>query len=513
MTVPNEISRPMDLTDCAREPIHVPGFIQEFGVLLTMPAGSDRISQISANTHLIFGVEPRELVGQKLRSVLGEENAAEIARVLQEGNWKEKNPLKLNVERSGSPFAVNAILHRYDALDFVELEPISGEHAESARRSYQAVQSALTRLQRSLNSPDLWDTVVSEAQRITGYDRVMLYKFDRDDHGQVIAEHKREHHQPFLGLHYPASDIPEQARRLYRENWIRYIPDSHYNPVPIIPVIDEDHRRLTDLTHSVLRSVSPVHCEYLRNMGVAASMSVSVLRDGRLWGLIACHNDTPRHIPFELRAACELLGQVVSIRIAALEDTEDSAYKSKTNTLQARFLAELPQHPNLATALVSQSPNLLSFIAATGAAVCFGNDISPLGRVPRDDQIRLIIRSTLDRIPAPIFVTDRLQDRVMQAAEFTDTASGLLCFTVSRVHNFHILWFRTEQVQVMRWGGEPTKSIEFDEATQRLSPRKSFEIWKQEVRGKSQAWSQAEIEAAAELRATLMSLLLARAGA
>jgi light-regulated signal transduction histidine kinase (bacteriophytochrome) len=506
--MPNEMTRPVDLTDCAREPIHVPGFIQQFGVLLAMPTGSERISQISANTDLIFGVEPLELIGQKLSRVLGEESAAEIAQVLQAGNRKEINPLKLSIVRGDVPLAVNAIVHRYDGLDFVELEPISDEHAEAAKRSYQLVQTALTRLQRSLSSPDLWETVVSEVQRVTGYDRVMLYKFDRDEHGHVIAERRREHQQPFFGLHYPASDIPEQARRLYRENWIRYIPDVHYKPVPLIPVVDEDHKRLTDLTHSVLRSVSPIHCEYLHNMGVAASMSVSVLRDGRLWGLIACHNDTPRYLPFELRAACELLGQVLSIRIAALEDTEDSTYKSKTNALQARFLADLPQHPNLATALVSQTPNLLSFIPATGAAVCFGDTISPVGRVPTDEQIRLILRSTLNRVTAPIFVTDRLQDRVMEATGLTDTASGVLCFTVSRPQKFHVLWFRTEQVQVMKWGGEPTKPIEFDEAAQRLSPRKSFEIWKQKVRGKSQAWLQPEIEAAAELRATLMSLLL-----
>jgi two-component system, chemotaxis family, sensor kinase Cph1 len=509
----NEITRPLDLPDCNREPIHVPGFIQQFGVLLAMSAGSDRISQISANTDLIFGVEPLEVVGQKLSQLLGEANSAEITTVLQAGNWKEFNPLKLTIHRNQESIAVNAIVHRYDGLDILELEPISGEHSESARRSYQTVQSALTRLQQSFNSPDLWDTVVSEAHRITGFDRVMLYKFDRDDHGHVIAEHRKQHHQPFLGLHYPASDIPEQARRLYRENWTRYIPDIHYKPVPIIPVVDEDHMRLTDLTYSVLRSVSPIHCEYLHNMGVGASMSVSVIRDGRLWGLIACHNDTPRHIPYELRAACELLGQVLSIRIAALEDTEDTAYKSKTNALQARFLAELPQYPNLPAALVSQSPNLLSFIPATGAAVCFGQTISVLGLVPTEEQIRLIVRSTLERIAAPIFVTDRLQDRVMEAAELTDTASGVLCFTVSRAHNFHILWFRAEQVRVMQWGGEPTKPLQFDEQTQRLSPRKSFEIWKQEVRGKSQAWSQPEIEAAAELRATLMSLLLTRQGA
>jgi len=505
------IAGPLDLNNCAREPIHVPGTIQPFGVMLAMPAGADRISQISNNTESMFKAGATELVGQKLSVVVGEENGSVIEQALQAGNWKEVNPLKISIGCNGTSLPVNAIVHRYDGLDFVELEPISEEGAAAAARSYQIIQSALVRLQKSLNIPDLWEAVVSEVHRITGYDRVMVYKFDRDDHGFVIAEAKREYQQPLLGLHYPASDIPDQARRLYRANWVRYIPDIHYKPVDLIPVVDEDHRRLTDMTHCVLRSVSPIHCEYLHNMGVAASMSVSILRDGRLWGLIACHNDTPRYLPYELRGACELLGQVLSIRIAALEDNEDSAYKSKTNALQAKFLAELPRFSDVPSALVSHSPNLLEFIPATGAAVCYNNRVFTLGHTPDESQIRMILRSTLSRIPAPIFVTDRLRDRVPEAGPLTETASGVLCFTASRAHDFHVFWFRTEQVCVVNWGGEPTKPVEFDGTALRLSPRRSFEVWKEEVRGKSMAWLQHEIEAAAELRATLMSLLLSTA--
>jgi chemotaxis family two-component system sensor kinase Cph1 len=508
--VPNKLTGAVDLSDCAREPIHVPGFTQSFGVLLAMPSGSDRITQVSSNTGLILFPDPLDVVGQNLADVLGTASATQILALLKSGEWKESNPLKISVERNGSSLQLNAIVHRYDHLDFIELEPISTEHGETAARSYDVVQDALARLQKSPNSPDLWEAVVTEGQHITGFDRVMLYKFDRDDHGHVIAERKQEHQQSFLGLHYPASDIPEQARRLYRLNWIRYIPDIRYKPVPLIPVIDEDHKRLTDLTHSVLRSVSPVHCEYLQNMGVAASMSVSILHEGRLWGLIAFHHDSARYLPYELRSACKQLGQVLSIRIAALEDTEESAYKTKTSNLQAHFLAELSNYRDISVALVSHSPNLMDLIPATGASVCFGGQISTLGRVPTDDQIRNIQQWTLDRIKAPVFVTDRLQDRVIEASSLTGTASGVLGFTASAAHDLHVFWFRTEQVQVMEWGGEPTKAVEIDGDSMRLSPRKSFEVWKQEVRGKSHAWLQTEIEAAVELRSTLMSLLFTK---
>jgi two-component system, chemotaxis family, sensor kinase Cph1 len=499
-----DVTGAVDISECAREPIHVPGYCQPFGVLLAMQAGQERISQISKNTELVFGVGPAEIVGRKLADFFGNSDASKISEIFKAGNWKEINPLRITVARGGDAIAVDVILHRYDGLDFVEIEPVSAEGADRASRPFHLLHSALTRLQTSMNTPELWAAVVTEVQRITGYDRVMVYKFDRDDHGSVVAEQKQEHQESFLGLHYPASDIPEQARRLYRLNWIRYIPDTHYKPVDLIPVVDEDHKRLTDMTHCVLRSVSPVHCEYLHNMGVGASMSVSIVRDNRLWGLIACHHDTPRHLPYKLRLACEQLAQVVSLRIAALEENEDSVH---TNRLQTQFLAKLPKARDIVTALVSQTPNLLEFIHATGAAVCYGEKILAMGRTPNEGPIRMILESTLFRVSAPIFTTDRLQDRIFEASEFTDTASGVLCFTASRHRDFHVMWFRTEQVQEVRWGGEPTKPVEFDGSRLRLGPRRSFEVWKEEVRGKSQMWKPAEIEAAAELRSTLMSLL------
>jgi chemotaxis family two-component system sensor kinase Cph1 len=500
--VSNDAAGAVDVSECAREPIHVPGYCQPFGVLLAMQAGQERIFRISKNTELVFGVGPSEVVGRKLADLFGDSDASKISDIFKAGNWKDINPLRLTVARGSDAAAADVIMHRYDGLDFVEIELVSAENADRASRSFHLLHSALTRLQTARNTVELWAAVVTEVQRITGYDRVMVYKFDQDDHGSVVAEQKQEHQDPFLGLHYPASDIPEQARRLYRLNWIRYIPDVHYKPVDLIPVVDDDHKRLTDMTYCVLRSVSPVHCEYLHNMGVGASMSVSIVHDNRLWGLIACHHETPRPLPYKLRLACEQLAQVVSLRTAALEENEESV---STNGLQAQFLGKLSKATDIATALVSETPNLLEFIRATGAAVCCGGKILAMGSTPNESRMRMILESTLFRVSAPIFATDRLQDRIFEASEFTDTASGVLCFTASRDRDFHVIWFRAEQQQEIRWAGKPTKSVEFDGL--RLGPRRSFEVWKEDVRGKSQAWKPSEIEAAAELRSRLMSLL------
>ena len=505
-----ESERRPDLSECDREPIHVPGRIQPFGVLLAKRTGSRRVSQVSMNTEALFGLAPFDVLGKSVAELFGEQTAEQVTRILANASWKDDNPVRGVVQRNGTAAPCNLIVHQYDGLDFVEVEEILPGSAPHGLQSHQVVQGALSRLQKASTISDLWNTVVMEIRRITGFDRVMVYRFDRDDHGTVIAEAKKDSLRPYLGLHYPASDIPAQARRLYRENWIRYIPDARYKPVGVIPVVDEDHSRLTDMTHCVLRAVSPVHCEYLQNMGVAASLSVSILRNERLWGLIACHHESPHSLPWEVRNACELLGQVISIRIAALEETEDNAYRSRTNAFQAKFLSELTQHSDLANALIARSTGLLGFISANGAAVCFGDRIYTVGATPDPDFIRLIVLNLLRRGTSPVFVTNCLQDRLIEGRDMTTTASGVLCFTASKVHDFHVLWFRTEQVHAVQWAGEPTKPVKVTEGDLRLSPRKSFEVWKQEVRGKSEAWTQPEIEAAAELRATIMSLLLAQ---
>ena len=269
-----------------------------------------------------------QILGLKLDELLGSVSAAEIARVFEKGEWQDGNPIRVAVQTNGHEQSVNAILHRHDGLDFVELEALEPTPPQSPL-AQQWIQGILLRIQNCTKIQDLWDTVAADVQRITGFNRIMIYKFDRDHHGCVIAERKQPDQPSFLGLHYPASDIPEQARRLYKLNSIRCIPNALYKPVPLIPIVDEEHSGLTDLTYSVLRSVSPVHCEYLQNMGVGASMSISIMRGNRLWGLIACHHSAPKYLRYDLRAACEVIGQVLSIRIAALEENEDSVYRSK----------------------------------------------------------------------------------------------------------------------------------------------------------------------------------------
>ena len=494
----------VDLTNCDREPIHVPGAVQPHGMLLAFDEGDDLILQVSQNCKEYLGLEVDDVLGARLNKVFGVQHAEFIKQTLASSNLKATNPIKLHIMAGGKQRLINGILHRDRGTAFLELEP-TGEPKDASLRAYQMLQDALGRIHKASSLAELWAGVAEDVKTILGYDRVMIYKFDRASNGEVIEERVSPGFGSFLGLHYPASDIPKQARLLYTMNYIRHIPSVNYTPAVLIPLIFPVTHDLTDLSHSTLRSVSPLHLEYLRNMGVQSSISISLIRDSALWGLIACHNYSPRFVPYEMRAACELLGQVVSIRMAALENDEKSMYKMHTNILQSRFLGALATEKDLRKALIDSTPGILDYVPATGAVICRKDDCLTVGKTPSSLQINQLVRK-LKRLSSPVFVTDALSTVYSEAAEYKDVASGLLALTLNREQNTFILWFRPEQVQTVHWGGDPRKPVAAD-PNMRLHPRKSFDLWKEEVEGKSVLWTDAEIESALELRSSITSML------
>jgi len=272
----------------------------------------------------------------------------------------------------------------------------------------------------------------------------------------------------------------------------------------LIPLIYPVTRDLTDLSYSTLRSVSSIHVEYLQNMGVAASMSISIMAGNTLWGLIACHNYTPKFVPYETRVACELLGQVVSSRMVALENTEQTRYRSATHVLQAKFLEAL-SHSDVGEALLKSNPNLLDYIPAEGATLCVGKEFHSAGVVPPEEELTKITRR-LRRFASPVFATDNLSSILPEAVAYKDVASGMLSITVSKDKNMYLMWFRPEEIQTVTWAGDPHKFVEQGSGF-RLHPRKSFALWKETVENRSIPWADAEIQSATELRSTMMGLL------
>ena len=308
------VGTPIDLDNCAREPIHIPGSIQPRGVLAVVREPDFVVRQVSANVGDLLGRSIDDVLGSHLSALVGPEQAAVIAQAASKfGDLRERNPLDCLIDVGGELRPFDAILRREPGgVLLVELEIAHGARPFSFPNTYQAVRGSVEELNRAATLTELYDTTARAVRELTGFDRVMVYRYDEDYNGEVVAEAKQEDLNSFLGLHYPATDIPAQARALYEKNWIRLISDVDYTPAPLVPDIDPASGTPLDLTYATLRSVSPIHVEYLQNMGVRASMSISLLRNGRLWGLIACHHYAGPHLPpFATRAAAEFLGSTL----------------------------------------------------------------------------------------------------------------------------------------------------------------------------------------------------------
>ena len=505
----------IDLTSFEKEPIHLRGLIQSHGVLFVLQEPELKILQVSNNTFQLFGLPPSTFINQKLSKFVCEKNIKLFQKSLKHQNLKSANPIKIELGYIYQPLLFDAIFHRKDGVLILEIEPeIPITESFKFVSFYHTIRNSATCLQSASDFHHLCQIIVREIRAITEFDRVMLYKFDQDGHGAVIAEERQEKFKSFLGLHYPVTDIPPQARLLYCHNWLRLIPDVNDEPIEIVPAKNPLTDRVIDLSFAVLRSVSPCHIEYLKNMGVTASMSISVLKNQKLWGLIACHHYSPKYVPYEIREACEFLGQVMSFELLTKEDNEDYEYRLNTKENQAKMLenlAFLPQK-NLAN-LVNSKPNLLDIVSAEGAAV-IGSEKNYhfLGKTPTLSAIKKIVNWLEKNNKNMIFSTDNFSNFYPEAKTFKDVASGLLAISISESSIKYILWFRPEVVQTVHWAGNPEEAFEVvemkNELGYHLSPRRSFEQWKETVSCQSLPWKKYEIEGAIQLRNSLVNIVL-----
>jgi chemotaxis family two-component system sensor kinase Cph1 len=404
---------------------------------------------------------------------------------------------------------VDVVVHRADALLVTEWEPVPG--AEQTAAWHRRVPSVLQRLSATATLDELTEALAAAVRTLTGFDRVMVYRFDADWNGEVVAEDRREDLEPFLGLRYPASDIPAQARALYATNWLRLIPDATYRPVPLEP----DRNPLTgtplDLSGSMLRSVSPVHLEYLRNMGVVASMSVSLIDGGQLWGLIACHHYSGPHRPsYTDRAAAEFLGRTASLLLPTKVEAGAQGRVVDVARRQAQLVAAVGRAPRATSAALTQGDvTVLDLLPATGAAVRLDGRLVLLGRTPPAERVVPLVTALLG---TGTTATDALARVVPDASDVAGAASGVLAVDVGAGAGDFLAWFRPETPREVTWGGNPHSSEIADGATgPRLTPRRSFARWTETVRGTSRPWHDHELAAAQALAAHLDEARLARA--
>ncbi len=490
---------------CEDEPIRVPGAVQQHGFLLVTDADFGPVLVASANAERFLGVPVRLMLGTHLDTLLGRELLSALTG-LRHAPSGEDNGLvtflgsfRLNAEY----FSVTT--HCVGARRVLEFE--LQDRLVGPEMMNSVITNFVGTLSRLKTQQELCAALVKQIADLTGFDRVLLYCFDSEGHGTVLAEANKGPLPSYLGLRFPASDIPRQARELYVLNTVRIIPDATYTPSPLVGSPGEDARSL-DLSRSSLRSVSPTHVEYMRNMGTMSSMSVSLVIEGKLWGLISGHHATPHQVPYLVRSACDMLARMASTQLTAFHAAGRLEQMVGFHSVQRSILTDLATEQSFVTGLAGQLPQLLKVTNASGVALIVENRIVRHGEVPDDDALRRIAAWLDVEGETEAWVSSHLAADLPWTEAIADVASGLLAIRISAVQHRFLLWFRPEIVKTVRWAGEPEKIVE---ANASLHPRHSFAEWQETVRGRSQPWLAVEIDSAKDFRSALTTLGLRRA--
>lgn len=509
----------LTLSDCDSEPVQTPGCVQAHGALLVLRTADLTIVQASDNLETVLGHSVNAVLGQPASIVLGTDGEAQL-RVLLDGPSIERNALYLLTlayprAAAGCGEALDVTAHTIDGVVLLEFEPTG--RMQSLNHDYFAlVNKPVARLQTATTLLHFCNLAAQEIRTLTGMDRVMVYKFHADGHGEVFAESTQPGLSPWLGLHYPAEDIPRPAREVFRRTWLRPIPDMSDRLAEMVPLLNPDTGKPLDMTHCFLRGVSKMCTEYYRNMGVAATLTMSIRRGDDLWGLISClHYEEPIYHSYQIRAACEFFAQVISLQHGAAQDREDHAYQMTQDNVHQQLLAQVVRKNSL-TALVTGDTTLLDGFDASGAALYHAGIWYTIGKTPSEVQLdRLGTWISTVKLPSmsqPMFDTDALMKDYPAAAEFANVASGLVALSLSPDGRDLVLWCRPETMQTISWGGVPhDKTMVTGPNGPRLTPRVSFELFVESVHQRALPWKQVELVSLKKLQRQLTETMVERA--
>ncbi len=495
-----------DLTNCEREQIHIPGSIQPHGCLLALESGDLRIVQAAGPTQALLGEPPETLLGARFRDWIGPRLTA-VLNGAEGAPTPGRRLLTMELDGATGPLVCETVAHYADGLLILELEPAVADGGQNAD-TFGLVQEMVADVRQTQSVADFLAAMVERVRAVSGFDRVMLYRFLSDGVGSVEAEARADDVESYLGLRYPASDIPAQARDLYLRSTLRLIPDARYTPAPLVAIADWPAGKPLDLSQSGLRSVSPLHLEYLANMGVAASMSISIVIDGRLWGLIACHHRSPRYLPARVRMALDLFGQMASYQLESRVAADDFAERRRGQALHETLVRDLTGEADVLDRLGRSARKLIEYLPASGFALWIDGKFAAIGDAPAEADVRGLVAWLNASGTSGLYHSDRLAEAHAPAGAFTAVASGMLAISVSRSPRDYLMWFRPETIQTVRWGGDPNKAVSVEPDGVRLSPRKSFAAWTELVRGRSEPWSVGDIKMAESLRVSLLEVVL-----
>lgn len=474
---------------CGSLPIHLINVIQPYGALLVVAKDSKEIIQVSENISELFDAPFKESVGR---------NIFDLITGLQFSDSKDNVPQVCEIK--GNKYL--AIIHSKENYCLVEINLDSTEEALDASfiDVYKELKSAINSIEESKTLLDAVEKAAIELKKASGFDKVMIYRFDSDWNGHVLAEESEYDMESYMGFTFPASDIPKQARDLYLKNAYRFIPDRNFQPVKLYPVINPLATTFVDMSDCNVRGVSTVHLEYLKNMNVTASMSTRIIKDGKLWGLIACHHKTPKRVNYKMCAVFELLSGIISAKISALENNETHAINSRLTEVYTELVEITYRSNDITDSLLMKNKSILDLFDASGAVVIYKGHISGKGAVPGNHEIEDILLWLHAKQPKKVYATDCLSDQFDYAADFKDIASGMMAIPVNTAKEEYILLFRPEITKVVNWGGNPSTRINFEADMRTYHPRFSFKLWQEKVNGISKPWKKEEIEVAENLR-------------
>ena len=497
----------IDLTNCDREPIHIPGKIQSHGFLVAVDHESYNITYISENTSAIIGDDVAKYLQTPINNfiniLLDSNENIELVSLFSLGKsqgFDLINPYKLKIK--DRPYYL--IIHKSDKNLVLEFETATLQY-DIQHIIGKAVSEILSN--RSIDS--LLQKAADEVKSMIEYDRVMIYKFQEDGHGEVVAEVKNDDLEPFMGLHYPASDIPKQARELYKLNMTRIIADVNTESSAIVTFEDETP---LNLTHSTLRAVSPIHIQYLKNMGVESSFSISLIANDELWGLIACHNYSPKFIDYKAREGSKLIGNILSSAIEYRQTEETNEHDQLYQNAVGIISANLEKDPDIISALTAHATNVLDATSATGVAILFEKKVYTLGNVPEAKKLDSLLNWLKLTVKDSVYYTHQLSATYKPATAFADVGSGILVSLLSKDMGELIVWFKQERLQTINWAGNPEKPAEKSaDGLMKLSPRNSFAAFAEIVKNTASRWSKAEISGTIKLREKINNTINKRA--
>jgi light-regulated signal transduction histidine kinase (bacteriophytochrome) len=493
---------------CGSIPIQLINLIQPHGFVMLLDQ-SFTIVQVSENVKQHLHTEARQLLHHKFTTLLSPEQQGTFRKKLAGRKRHHRIPhvLKLKVDGQSQRFASTILVYPDHYL--LEMEPLEEESNDiTFIRAYQDIKAITTAMQEAEDIRSMSSIAAQEIKAFSGFDRVMIYRFDSAWNGTVIAEAQQADMEPYLGLTFPASDVPRQARELYFRNPYRLIPDINFEPARLFPVVNPIINGFTNLSECSLRGVPQVHVEYMNNMGVQASMSTPIIVDGQLWGLISCHHKSPNWVPFEMRYAFEVLSEMISSQVASRQRADRLTVINSKRSTELTIIDHIYRREDLFALLQEKAKPLLSLLEAGGATLMIDNQTESIGNTPEEKHIKELLKWLRLYKKEKIYLTNSLVRDFGKADAFTAEASGLLAIQFSHSPAAYLLLYRPEIIQTVSWGGNPNEAIQFEEDKKKYHPRNSFHKWQEEVRSTALPWEEELLNIAQELRNVLVERML-----